>query len=562
MATFAGNGTDGYAGDGGAAIAAEIGGAAGLAVDTKGNVYFADQWNQRVRVVSGAGVVTTVAGNGVVGNAGDGAAALAANLSWPAGIAVDTAGDLYISSGARVRKVTPDGIIAAFAGGTSAGYAGDGGPAVNAQLNEPHGLAVDSAGNVYIADSGNFRIRKVSPDGVIATVAGNGTAGDAGDGGAATAARIGYVHGLALDGAGDLYFTDPYNHCVREVLATGVIATVAGGGFGSAGDGESAPQTQLRFPYGIVVDSEGNVYVADLLNQSVRIIGTDGTTFTAAGTRVAGFGGDGLSGPYATLNMPAELALDAGGDVYIADLRNFRIRQLSAPQAPPPPAVDAVTNAASMLAPVAPGSIVAITGRNLARGAATATAFPLPGSLGGATVNVNGAAAPVMAASSAEIEFQMPAANAGSGSVDVLRDSLDSGAAAVQIAASAPGLFTLPENQGAILNQDYGVNDPGLPAQPGSEVMLWATGQGATAPAVAPGAAAPAFPLAITPQPPLVTIGGIPAQVLFSGLAPGYAGLWQINALVPSNAPPGDDLPVLVTLGAASSNTVTMAVGN
>jgi adhesin/invasin len=259
--------------------------------------------------------------------------------------------------------------------------------------------------------------------------------------------------------------------------------------------------------------------------------------------------------------MPAELAADASGDVYIADLRNFRIREVTAPLAPPPPAVDSVTNAASLVAPVAPGSIVAITGRNLARGVATATAFPLPGSLAGATVNVNGAAAPVMAASSGEIVFQMPAANAGSGSVDVLRDNLDSGAAAVQIAASAPGIFTLPENQGAILNQDYGVNDPGLPAKAGTEVMLWATGQGATAPAVAAGTAAPAIPLATTPQTPVVTIGGIPAQVLFSGLAPGYAGLWQINAVVPANAPVGDNLAVQVTLGGAASNTVTMAVG-
>ena len=561
MATIAGNGTDGYAGDGGAAIAAEIGGVTGLAVDAKGNVYFADGWNQRVRMIGGAGVVTTVAGNGVAGDAGDDGPAAAANLSWPAGIAVDAAGDLFISSGARVRKVTPDGKIAAFAGGASAGYAGDGGAAVNAQLRSPHGLAVDAAGNVYIADSGNFRIRKVAPNGVITTVVGDGTAGSAGDGGAATAAEIGYVHGLALDGAGNLYFTDPYNHCVRKALATGAITTVTGGGFGSGGDGEGPAQTQLRFPSGVAVDGAGNVYVADLLNQSVRIIGTDGTTFTAAGTRVAGFVGDGEAGPYATLNMPAELAMGASGDVYIADLRNFRIRELTAPQAPPPPAVDSVTNAASLVAPVAPGSIVTITGRNLARGVATATTFPLPGSLAGATVNVNGAAAPVMAAWSEEIEFQMPAANAGSGSVYVLRDNLDSGAAAVQIAAPAPGIFTLPENQGAILNQDYGVNDPGLPAMPGTEVMLWATGQGATTPSVAAGAAAPAMPLATTPQTPVVTIGGIPAQVLFSGLAPGYAGLWQINAVVPASAPAGDDLAVQVTLGGAASNTVTMAVG-
>jgi len=335
IVTIAGSGTDGYSGDGGAAQAAQIGGVAGLAVDAAGNVYFADTWNQRVRMVAASGEVTTVAGNGASGDTGDGGAAVAASLLWPAGVAVDASGNLYISSGSRVRKVSPGGGISAFAGTATAGFAGDGGPAASAQLTEPHGLAVDSAGNIYIADSGNFRIRKVARDGTITTVAGTGLAGYTGDGGPAVAAQIGYVHALAFDGAGNLYFSDPYNHCVRRISTSGTVATVAGGTFGAAGDGGPAVQGQLRYPYGLVADRLGDIYIADLLNQRVQVVAADGRIFTAAGNGVAGFNGDGLPGPDTSLNMPAELALAPGGGVYIADLRNFRVRELLAPQLPP-----------------------------------------------------------------------------------------------------------------------------------------------------------------------------------------------------------------------------------
>jgi uncharacterized protein (TIGR03437 family) len=562
IVTIAGNGTDGFSGDAGAAIAAEIGGISGMAVDAQGNLYFADTWNQRVRMVAATGIVSTVAGNGVSGDAGDGGPAVSASLLWPNGVAVDTNRNLYISSGSWVRKVSPGGTITAFAGGTVPGYGGDGGAATGAQLSEPHGLAVDSEGNVYIADSGNFRIRKVDRNGTITTIAGNGQSGDSGDGGQAAAAQIGYVHGLALDGAGNLYFSDPYNHCVRKILTSGTVETVAGGAFGSGGDGEAAGQAQLNYPSGVAVDGKGNIYVADLLNHRVRVIGSDGTMFTAAGTGAPGFSGDGEPGPYAALDMPAELALAPGGDLYIADLRNFRIRGLLSPQMPPQPAVDGapgVLNAASYATPVAPGSLVTIFGRNLARGVGSATTYPLPDSMGGATVTLNGARVPLLYVSSGQLNFQMPFANPGAALLGVERDTIDSGTFSVQIAATAPGIFTLPENQGAILNQDYTVNDPGVPAKLGTTVMIFATGGGAVTPPVAAGQAAPVTPLSSTPQNPTVTIGGLPAYVAFSGLAPGYAGLWQINVVVPQSAPKGDDIPVQVVFGSAS-NTVTMAI--
>ena len=560
--TVAGNGSDGSTGDGGPAVAATIGGVQGLAVDSQGNVYFADTWNHRVRRVSTAGVISTFAGTGTGGDTGDGGPAASANLLWPSAVALDAAGNLYIASASRVRIVSAGGQIAAFAGGATPGYAGDGGPATSALLSGPRGLAVDSAGNVYIADSGNFRIRMVAKTGRISTVAGTGVSGYSGDRGPAVSAQIGFVYALALDNKDVLYFSDAYNHCVRRILASGTVETAAGGAFGSGGDGGAAGRAQLEYPQGLAVDRAGNLYVADLLNHRVRIIGADGTVFTAAGTGSPGFSGDGGTGPYAALNMPAALALAPGGDLYIADSRNFRIRRLRSPQAPPQPAVagnPGAVNSASFSG-AAPGALVTIFGRNLARGTAAAPAIPLPTSLGGATVLVNGTPAPLLYVSSSQINFQMPFMTPGAASLTVQRDGIASATLRAAIKISAPGIFTLPDNQGVILNEDYSMNGPGHPAKRGKPMMIWATGAGAVSPPVSAGQAAPFNPLASTPQKPRVTVGGAGASVQFSGLTPGLAGLWQINAVLPLSAPTGDAVPVSITLGGSQSKTVTMAV--
>src|ERR1035438_2814249 len=563
MVTIAGNGSEGFSGDGGNALAAQMGAIWGLAVDAQGNVYFADTWNQRVRMVAAGGTISTIAGSGSSGDSGDGGPALSADLLWPAGLALDTAGNLYVSTGSRVRTVSSDGTIAAFAGTSSPGYGGDGQAATRASLREPHGLAVDSAGNVYIADSGNFRIRKVDQTGKIATIAGTGQYGYSGDGGPATAARIGYVDAIALDLAGNLYFSDPYNHCVRRISPSGTIQTVAGGAFGSGGDGGPPTGAQLRYPRGVVVDRTGNLFVADSLNYRIRVVGAGGTLFTAAGTGASGFSGDGGPGPYATLNMPYALAADPAGDLYIADLRNFRIRCLQSPQAPPQPAPNLgtpIVNSASYAGPAAPGALVSIFGENLARGAASATAVPLATSLAGTTVFINGSPAPMLYASSSQINFQMPLVGAGAGSMLVQRDGLSSNPVSIVVAPSVPGIFAWVENQGLIQNEDYTLNDPGNPALRGRPITIWATGAGVVTPSVPAGQAAPATPLSTTIGAPTATIGGLPARILFSGLAPGLVGVWQINAIVPGNAPAGDDLPVQVSINGAVSNTVTMAV--
>jgi sugar lactone lactonase YvrE len=280
ITTVAGTGAPGFSGDGGPATSAQINNPAGLAADSLGNLYIADSWNQRIRMVSTNGIITTVAGNGSSGFSGDSSPATSAQLDNPTGLAVDSFGNVYIadSSNQRIRMVSVNGVITTIAGNGTSGYSGDGGPATSAELASPNGISVDALGNVYIADDGNNRIRKVAPNGNITTIAGNGTSGYSGDGGPATSAELASPNSVAVDTAGNLYIADDGNNRIRRVDLTGTITTIAGNGNRAyTGDGGPALNASFQNPAGVFVSAAGSVYVSDQSNAALRMLTPIGT---------------------------------------------------------------------------------------------------------------------------------------------------------------------------------------------------------------------------------------------------------------------------------------------
>jgi len=287
---YRGAGNGGYSGDGGPAISALFSMPTALAFDGAGNLYVADFFNNVIRRIATDGTITTVAGNGTYGNNGGSGIATSVSLAFPTGVAVDGAGNLYIVNSFvnAVRKVTPAGFITQIAGNGTAGYLGDNGPAASAELANPIGVAVDGAGNLYIADEHNNVIRKVTPGGVITTVAGNGTVGYSGDNGPATSAQLNWPFDVALDAAGNLYIADQENNVIRKVTPGGTITTIAGkssAGPGYSGDHGAPTNAQLAYPQGLALDGNGNLYIADEDNNVIRKVDVFNTpTLTFAST--------------------------------------------------------------------------------------------------------------------------------------------------------------------------------------------------------------------------------------------------------------------------------------
>jgi sugar lactone lactonase YvrE len=288
----------------------------GVAVDRSGNLYVSDTGHGRIARISPQGDASNVVGDGVLGNYwGDGGKGADAGLDVPLGVAVDGAGNVYISDtkNSRVRKVTPAGVISTVAGTGISGFSGDGGPAISAQMRGPSGLTLDAAGNLYIADWTDNRIRKVAVDGTITTVAGRGdTNPPLGDGGKATDASLAGPFGVAVDGNGNLYIADTYYYLIRKVSPAGIITTAAGHNFYSSGP------IDVGFPTSVVSDAAGNLYIVS--ESRVLKLAPDGTLTTVAGTVASGMAASGDGGPAtsAVLQGAFAVAVDGAGNLYIA----------------------------------------------------------------------------------------------------------------------------------------------------------------------------------------------------------------------------------------------------
>ena len=669
-------GSNNFGGDGGPATDALLFFPLSVAVNSLGDLYIADSRNHRIRQVNVSGTITTVAGTGDPDFAGDGGQARAADLFAPRDLTFDADENLYIADlgNRRVRKVTPGGVISTVAGIGTSGSTGDGGPATSAEL-VPVGVAVDGAGNLFIADNGGSgsRIRKVTTSGVITTVAGTGEIGFGGDGGPATAAQISFRLGIAVDGADDLYIADTDNSRVRKVSADGVITTVAGTGGTTIGGDDGGPATSatIVIPAGLSFDESGALYVAERNSNRIRKINPSGIIHTVAGTGKAAFGGDGGFGTAADLNDPRDVAIDGAGNVYIADTNNHRVRKMvplvpasipiisgdsqvgalgeTLPEAlvvrvvnatgvgvsgvvvtfavvegsatlsaaetvtdedgragvavtlgdeagrvvvrasvPGAPAVEFILFAGPHISAggvvggglsvprvtaVSPNAIISIFGANFAPagtvklvGADDLVNGRLPTRLGGVCVQIGPDLARIFHVFPGQLNVQVPNLQAVvEGPVQVILDCLaenetKSNVENVTIQAATPEFFYFAQtpdgsNPIAAINAVTGeFVGPGFTAaKPGDILTLFATGFGATDPPFEAGVLPDQ--IGSTVESALVTLGEIQlsaADVLYAGVTPRSAGLYQLNLRIPETAPDGN-LTLVVRIGAFST---------
>ena len=573
--------TGGSIGDGGLATNARLDAPYGVAVVPTGGFYIAEvgsnETDPRIRKVSSSGIITTVAGNGTNGYAGDGGPAINALLDAPFGVWADNLGDLFIADTGndRVREVSPNGIITTVAGIGSASvgqpYQISGVPATTAWLYSPSALTTESLGNLYIAQGGLDIVSKVSSSGIITTVAGTATRGYSGDGGSALKAELAGPSGVAVDGTGNIFIADSINARIRKVSPTGIITTVAGNGTqGYAGDGGQATSAQLQYPGGIAFDSAGNLYIADLGNNRIRKIASNGIISTIAGNGLQGYSGDGGLATNAELNRPNSLSVDSAGNVFVADTQNNVVRLLQPTNSAR--AINSVTNGASNLASasISPGEIIVFYGSGLGPAQLAVATLGSEGlydtQLAGTSVAINGIQAPMIYTSATQVSVIAPYGITGTtAQITAEYQGQTSAAFSVPIASSAPGMFTSSSTgmgQAAAINQDgVTINSAANPARVGDVISLYATGEGQTTPLGVDGKPA-TVPL---PRPNLrvsVTIGGQPAPVQYAGGAPGeVAGLMQVNVQIPVGIQTGNAVPVVLSVGNVSSQVgVTIAV--
>ncbi|HWB86098.1 MAG TPA: IPT/TIG domain-containing protein [Bryobacteraceae bacterium] len=578
ITTVAGNGTIGganlFSGDGGPATAAALNAPNMAVADSAGNLYIADTGNSRIRKVETSGTITTFAGNGTQGFSGDGGPATSAALFFPSGVVLDNAGNVYIIDDGNecIRRVDKSGIITTVAGG---GHSrGPGLPALGYFLG-PTGLAFDTAGNMYITDTVSTLIYKVDKSGTLAIFAGNGVKGFTGDGGPATSAELGLPSGLAFDKDGNLFFVDVSNHRIRKISTSGIISTIAGTArTGFAGDGGPAADASFGFVatndnQGLAFDSAGNLYIADTNSNRIRMIDKSGIINTVAGSAVISTTpyGDGKPATMATLLHPYGVTVDSAGNLYIADTGHNKIRKVTAPGVPgsgnPAISANGVVNGASFQPGIVTNSWATIVGTNLASGTDTwANAIVngnLPTGLDNVTVTIGGRPAYLEYVSPLQINMMVPDVSPGPEQVVVTNQAGTSASYTVNVSQFGPAFFLWPSQQAVATRQDYSYaakngtfSTVTAPAQPGDVLILWGTGFGPTSPAVTPGIQVPSDQTYSTATLPTVTINNVSATVYGAALAPGFAGLYQVAIQVPPSLISGD-WPIVASIGGVQS---------
>lgn len=532
ITTIAGVLPGGGAGDNTPATSTTLLSPFGVVVDAAGNVLVSDQVDNRIRKISPAGIITTYAGTGLYGWNGDGSPATTAAIGAPRGMSLDATGNLFLISGAMsgVRRIASTGAVSTIAGTGAAGYTGDGGVATEARLNIPVSVAVDASGNTFVADTSNHRIRRVDAvTRVITTFAGTGEAGFSGDNGPAARAQLFQPRQVMFDGAGNLLIADSGNSRVRRISPAGVITTVAGSGVGGAnGDGGAATAAQIN-AVGVAVDKSGNIFIIGT-GRIRKVDGATGIISTIGGSGTLGFGGDGGLATSAMIDGAVNGVVDAAGVVYFTDERNARVRKLTPAQI----VAEGVANAGTLKAgAVAPGEVISIFGFDLGPAAGVGLQVDASGrvttDLGGTRVLFDDVAAPLVYVSNGQVNVIVPYGVAGKDTtrMQVVFQGRPTNTITLPVAASSPGVF-------AITNENGSVNSAANPAAQGSILVVYGTGEGQTSPGGVDGSVATSvFPKPVLPV--SVLAGGQEAEILYAGAAPGFvAGVMQINLRIPA----------------------------